>query len=73
MERWGELTFQVFVPAGKRGLELAGQLAKVALNAYEGSTLDGVRFRRVGLKDVGVNGAWQQTNVTAHFEYDEAA
>lgn len=70
-ERKGVITVQVFVPAGKRGLELAGLLGTVALNAFEGvKTPEGVVFHRVTYKDVGPDGAWYQVNVTAAFEYD---
>lgn len=70
--RDGQLVVRVFVPAGKRGLTDATALAMAASDAYEGRTLDGVRFYRVGTKTVGRDGAWFQVNVTADFEFDEA-
>lgn len=70
-ERSGSLTVRVFVPAGKRGLADCTELATVAANAYEGNTLGGVRFLRVGVKTVGRDGSWYQVNVTADFEFDE--
>lgn len=69
--REGRLMVQIFVPAGKRGLEEATTLAMVAANAYEGKTLGGVRFYRVGSKTVGQDGPWFQVNVSADFEFDE--
>ena len=69
--RQGNITVQVFVPAGERGLEEARLLCMVALNAFEGISLDGVRFVRVKPKDVGPDGPWYQVNVSADFEFDE--
>ena len=70
-ERAGSFAFQVFVPAGKRGLDQAGRLAMVALNAFEGVTSPGgVRFYRVKPKTVGQRDAWYQFNVEGVFEYD---
>jgi len=70
-ERFGTATVQVFVPAGQRGLDTARALGMVALNAFEGRTVDGVRFVRVKPKDVGPDGHWYQFNVVASFEFDE--
>lgn len=69
--RVGSLTLQVFVPAGQRGLSAASALAMVAADAFEGKTVDGVRFYRVGTRTVGRDGSWFQVNVTADFEFDE--
>jgi hypothetical protein len=69
--RSGLATVQCFVPAGERGLERARALSMVALNAFEGRTVDGVRFVRVSPKDVGPDGHWYQFNVVASFEFDE--
>lgn len=80
--RTGGLSLQVFVPAGQRGLTDATALAMVAANAFEGKTVDGVRFYRVGVRTVGadrtevkgqdtLSDAWFQVNVHADFEFDE--
>lgn len=69
--RTGGLILQVFVPAGQRGLAEATALAMAAANAFEGKTIDGVRFYRVGTRTVGRDGAWFQVNVSADFEFDE--
>lgn len=70
-DRAGTFVAQLFAAAGKRGLEVAGPLAKAVRDAYEGKTLDGVRLHRVARKDVGVDGPWYQVNVGGLFEYDE--
>jgi len=70
--RYGIVTVQVFVPAGKQGLVRADRLGKVALDAFEGeetSTGD-VWFRSALCREVGVVDDWYQMNVTAEFTYD---
>lgn len=69
--RHGLVTVQVFVPAGKQGLVLADRLGKVAADAFEGkeTAVGAVWFRNVAYREVGVDGAWFQVNVTAEFEY----
>jgi hypothetical protein len=70
--RTGFITVRVFVPAGERGLEVANDLCKTIVNAFEGKTIDGVSFHNVGPKTVGPDGAgWFQVNVRADFEFDE--
>ena len=70
-ERFGGLTVQIFIPAGQRGLSPASELAKVAADAFEGKTVGGVRFYRVGTRTIGSDGTWFQVNVSADFEFDE--
>ena len=69
--RTGGFVLQVFVPAGQRGLEEATALATAATNIFEGETLGGVRFSRVGSHTVGKDGSWFQVNVRGDFEFDE--
>lgn len=69
--RGGSIVVQVFVPAGQRGLADASALAMAATGAFEGKTIDGVRFYRVGSRTVGRDGSWFQVNVSADFEFDE--
>ncbi len=68
--RYGIVTVQVFVPAGKRGLVTGDRLGKVALDAFEGEESGDVWYRNAVQREIGVDGAWYQTNVTAEFEYD---
>lgn len=70
-ERAGQVVVQVFVPAGKRGLDEAASLAKAASDAFEGVSFEGVRFHRVGTRTVGLDGNWFQMNVYGDFEFDE--
>ena len=71
--RTGQFQLQIFVPAGQRGLEQATAFATPAINVFEGNTLDGVRFYRVGRKEVGrePGSSWYQVNVAGDFEFDE--
>jgi hypothetical protein len=69
--RRGGIILQVFVPAGQRGLEEATAFATSAINVFEGTTIEGVRFYRVGSHTVGLDGSWFQVNVRADFEFDE--
>lgn len=68
--REGQVIMQVFVPIGK-GLQKAYELCRVLSDAYEGSSSGGVWFRNVQLREVGNEGNWFQTTVTAEFQYDE--
>lgn len=69
--RAGILIVQVMTPTGD-GFTLGDALATVARNAYEGvSTPNGVWFRKVTTKEVGVSGGYYQVNVTGTFEYTE--
>lgn len=70
-QREGQVIVQVFVPAGKRGLEEADTLAKAASDAFEGETFGGVSYHRVSARTVGLDGPWYQMNVTADYEFDE--
>ncbi len=68
--RTGTAIVQVFVPAGKRGLVTGDRLGNVALDAFEGEESGDVWFKNVVQREIGVDGAWHQTNVYADFEYD---
>jgi len=69
--RAGVVIVQVMTPFGD-GFTLADTLGTVARNAFEGvSTPNGVWFRRTAVKSVGKTGGFQQTNVTANFEFTE--
>lgn len=69
--RSGVVTVQVFTPVGE-GLVLNDALSKIAHEIFEGgSTAQGsLLFRNVTTREIGVDGAWFQTNVVAEFEYD---
>lgn len=64
------VTVQIFVPVGE-GLALADQLAKIAVDAFEGKKAGEVWFRRVRVNEVGPDGPWFQVNVVAEATYDE--
>lgn len=69
--RLGVVIVQVFTPYGG-GSTKADVLVPVARDAFEGkSTPGGVWFRHVREQDAGKSGQWQQTNVSAEYEYDE--
>lgn len=69
--RMGTIFVQLFAPTGE-GLSTLDEMAIEAMRAFEGkSTAGGVWFRDVRLREVGVDGNWQQANVMADFEYDE--
>ncbi len=68
----GTVTLQIFTKRGD-GQRTADILAQIAKLAYQGAvtTPGGVIFRRARINEVGVDGAWFQTNVLTDFEYDE--
>ena len=68
--RTGTVTVQIFVPAAKRGLVTGDRLGNVALSAFEGERSEDVWFSDVEMREVGVDGAWHQTNVSATFNYE---
>lgn len=70
--RDGAVFIELYTPLGD-GLTLSDTLASIARRAFEGvSTTPGdVIFRTVSVNEVGREGGWFQTNVTALFEYDE--
>ena len=74
MRRWtrtGIVTVQIFTPIGT-GLSLADELSMIAVAAFEGkSTPSNIWFRNVSNKEIGTDGEWFQTNVSAEFTYDE--
>jgi len=69
----GTVIVQIFVPAGS-GLSSSQNSDPVQLmqKAFRGVQLaGGVFFMRVSPKEVGIDGPWHQTNVSAVFQYDE--
>ena len=69
--RTGVITVQIFTPTGDGNVN-ADLLANVAKNAFEGVHTPGdIWFRDVTATEVGQEGVWFQTNVTAAFIYDE--
>lgn len=68
--RSGILLVQLFVPATS-GKRRARQLAETVLATFEGQTIGGVKFRNVGVIDVGVDQAWFNSNVNAEFEFEQ--
>lgn len=67
--RVGTVFVQIFTPVGD-GLTQGYNLAQGVVNAYEDAR-ESVWFRNVQMKEIGSNGAYEQINVTATFEYDE--
>ena len=69
--RFGIVTVQVFEIAGD-GLTGADVLVDLALDAFEGEKtgLDRVEFRNANAEEIGEDGPWFHTNVTAEFVYD---
>ena len=69
--RQGLVTVQIFTPQGE-GLLTADILAKLVSDALEGkSTVGGVWFRNVRMREVGGDGSFYQVNVIAEFDYNE--
>lgn len=67
--RSGTLFIQVFVPVG--GANAKGyNLAQKVANAFEDAKID-VWFRNTRMREEGVSGAFEQTNVLTDFQYDE--
>lgn len=69
-DRTGLVTVQIFTPYGG-GMVQADALAQVAQDAFEGKSADSgaIWFREVRVQEIGQDGEWFQTNVTATFEY----
>lgn len=69
--RSGVVVVTIYAPQEK-GLSESIELAKVAVDAYEGkSSPNGVWFRNVRMNEVGRSGNFRLTNVLADFTYDE--
>lgn len=70
-DRFGVVTVQVFTALGT-GLSIGDNVYKIVGDAYEGKTTPGgVWFRNVSVNEIGPEGEWYQTNITADFEYNE--
>jgi hypothetical protein len=70
-DRIGVVTVQVFTALGT-GLSIGDNVYKIVADAYEGKTTPGgVWFRNVSVNEVGPEGEWYQTNITADFEYSK--
>jgi len=69
--RFGLVTVQVFEISGD-GLTGADVLVDLALDAFEGEKtgLDRIEFRNANAEEIGEDGPWYHTNVTAEFVYD---
>ena len=73
-ETTGSLTVQVFTPFGD-GHELGDQIVQVLLDilrAHVGDT-SGLWFFGIVPNEIGQDGPWFQTNVSASFRYQELA
>ena len=69
--RNGVVTVQIFTPFGD-GLTTSDPLVDLVIDALEGEETgsDRIEFKNVSANEVGHDGVWHQTNVTAEFEYD---
>lgn len=66
----GFVTVQVFTPIGT-GRVLADAAAQVAKRAFQRQSFSSGWFASVVVAEVGVDGPWQQTNVTSQFFYGD--
>ena len=70
----GTVTIEVRTPIERNGLTSNDRYVKVAVDAFEGeSTVSGggtVWYRNVSAVEIGADGSWWLSNVTADFEYD---
>jgi hypothetical protein len=66
----GTLYVQIFTPAGGANQE-AYDASYAVVSAYRGAINSGVSFRDTRIREVGVSGAFQQTNVLTDFSYDD--
>lgn len=65
------LTVQVFTPSGD-GLEEENRIIPIIQHALEGkTTANGLQFFDVTANEIGEDGPWWMTNITARVEYDE--
>lgn len=71
---YGIVTVQVFTKYGD-GQTLADAISGVVKSAFRGVNTgsDAITFRNTQIVDVGRDGSYLQTNVTAEFDYDEIA
>lgn len=65
----GTFYTQVHAPLG-RGTELTDALCQSILDILEGTTLGQVVLNNCRINEVGLSGAWYQTDVLADFFYD---
>jgi hypothetical protein len=69
--RTGTVFIQLFAPTNE-GLATLDEMAMIARGAFQGkATAGGVWFRNGRVREIGVDGKWQQANVLIDFEYDE--
>lgn len=71
--RRGMVVVQVFGPMNDgKGLKIAGALAKIVTDTYEGkSSPSGIWFRNVRFNEIGADDGRFQINAYADFQYDE--
>ena len=69
--RTGVIIIQIFQKQGQYGIA-ARDLAKNALQLFEGVTDNGVHYFDASVREIGADGhGWYQINVVANFRYDE--
>ncbi len=68
--RVGRLYLQVFVPVGT-GMEGLDQTSEALVEAFEDAgAVDNIWFRDIGMREVGSDGDYHQTNVEVDFTFD---
>ncbi len=69
--RLGQVVVQIFTPAGQQGLVLSDRLGIIAMSIFEGeeTSESDIWFRDVTYREIGVDEAWYQANVSGMFEY----
>lgn len=61
---------QVFVP-GDTGTKESDSLTEALRGIFEGVSFDGLDFRAVSTREVGVDNGWHSTLVEGPFDYEE--
>lgn len=61
---------QVFVP-GDTGTKDSDSLVAALQDIFEGTSFEGLDFRAVSSREVGVDDGWHQTLVEGPFDYEE--
>lgn len=62
--------FQIFTPLNQ-GMKESTELAEEVQNIFEGESISGLDFGTSQIVEAGVDGRWNQTNVSCIFDYDE--
>lgn len=69
-DRSGTVFCQIFSPVGE-GSKTLYDVAQIVVDAFQASRHPNVWFRNIQLNEAGSDGAFEQINVTANFQYDD--